>query len=91
MAYNGTWSGGADSFYLKATTKLEGSKTILYTLAHYTKQNDLVAFDSAGELDLIAKQPVGENLTVTGKVGLGYHDGPNTVASDVRLFLTYAF
>jgi hypothetical protein len=91
MFYTDTFAGGANSLYLKATTKLEGSSTILYTLLQYTKQNDLVVLKNAGELDLIAKQPVGENLTVCGKVGLGYQDGPDTFASDLRLFLTYAF
>ena len=91
MVYNGQYAGGADSLYLKATTKLEDTKTILYTLAHYTIQNKLAAFDTAGELDVIVKQPIGANLTVAGKVGAGYRDGPNTFATDARLFLTYAF
>ncbi|MDZ8120400.1 hypothetical protein [Pontiella agarivorans] len=91
MFYTDTFAGGADSFYLKATTRLERSETILYTLLQYTKQNDLAALNSAGELDLIVKQPVGENMTVCGKAGLGYQDGPNTPAGDFRLFLTYAF
>ncbi|MDF7800718.1 hypothetical protein P4C99_14675 [Pontiellaceae bacterium B1224] len=91
MFYTDTFAGGANSLYLKATTKLDSSNTILYTLLQYTKQNDQVVLKHAGELDLIAKQPIGENLTVCGKVGLGYQDGPDTFASDLRLFLTYAF
>jgi hypothetical protein len=47
--------------------------------------------ENAMEADFIVKQPVGKNLTVTGKAGIGYHDGPDTLATDVRLFLTYAF
>ena len=91
MAYNGTWVGGADSFYFKASTQLEKSKTILYTLCNFTLQDDNAAFDSAGEFDLIVKQPLGKNLTVCGKAGIGYQDGPDTLATDARVFLTYAF
>ena len=63
---------------------------------HYTKQDDNfkvggVTVDSAGEFDFIVKQPIGKNLTVCGKAGLGYQDGPDTLATDARLFLTYAF
>jgi hypothetical protein len=91
MFYTDTFAGGANSLYLKATTKLDGSDTILYTLLQYTKQNDLAVLKNAGEVDFIAKQPIGENLTVCGKVGFGYQDGPDTFASDLRLFLTYSF
>ncbi len=90
MIYTGQYAGGADTFYIKATTKLEGSKTILYTLCNYTLLNK-GPVDNAMEFDFIAKQPIGENLTVCGKAGLGYRDAADTLATDVRLFLTYAF
>ena len=90
MIYTGQYVGGADTFYIKATTKLEESKTILYTLCNYTILNK-GPVDNAMEFDFIAKQPIGESLTVCGKAGLGYRDAADTLATDVRLFLTYAF
>ncbi len=90
MIYTGQYAGGADTFYLKATTKLEETKTILYTLCNYTILNK-GPMDNAMEFDFIAKQPIGENLTVCGKAGLGYRDAADTLATDVRLFLTYTF
>jgi hypothetical protein len=90
MIYGGQYAGGADTLYIKATTRLKETKTILYTLCNYTMLNK-GPVDNAMEADFIVKQPVGKNLTVTGKAGIGYHDGPDTLATDVRLFLTYAF
>lgn len=90
MIYTGQYVGGADTFYIKATTKLEETQTILYTLCNYTILNK-GPVDNAMEFDFIAKQPVGKNLTVCGKAGLGYRDAADTLATDLRLFLTYAF
>lgn len=87
MIYAGQFNGGSDTAYLKATTKL--NKTELYALYNYTWQNK-AAFDGQ-ELNLVVKQPIVENLTAAFKLGLGYRDGPNTTASDARLFITYTF
>jgi len=87
MIYAGQFNGGSDTAYLKATTQL--NKTKLYALYNYTWQNK-AAFDGQ-ELNLVVKQPIIENLTTTLKLGLGYRDGSNTTASDVRLFITYTF
>ena len=87
MIYSGQFNGGSDTAYLKATTKL--NKTILYALYNYTWQNK-AAFDGQ-ELNVVVKQPIIDNLTVAFKGGIGYRDGPNTIASDVRLFITYAY
>ena len=90
MIYTSQYNGGADTVYIKAVTRLKGTKTILYTLCNYTKlENGPV--DSAFEADFIVKQPIGKSLMLAGKLGLGYRDGPNTFATDTRIFLTYSF
>jgi hypothetical protein len=90
MIYTSQYNGGADTVYLKAVTRLKDTKTILYTMCNYTKL-DSGSVDSAVEADFIVKQPIGKNLTVAGKLGLGYRDGPDTFATDTRIFLTYSF
>ena len=90
MIYTGQYAGGADTFYFKASTRLEKSKTILYTLCNYTMLNK-GPVDNAMEFDFIVKQPIGDNLTVCGKAGLGYRDAADTLATDARVFLTYTF
>ena len=87
MIYAGQFNGGADTAYLKAVTKV--GKTTLYGLYKYTWQNK-ATFDGQ-ELNLVVKQPIVENLTAAFKLGLGYRDGPDTMASDARLFITYTF
>lgn len=89
MIYSGQYIGGAETLYLKATTKLENSNTTLYALYNYT-MNDKTNVD-AQELNLIVKQPFSENFTATVKGGIGYNDATENLATDIRLFLTYAF
>jgi len=92
MIYPGMFLGGADTVYLKAVTKLD--KTVLYMLYHYTWHDHAKTAYDGQELDVVIKQPVGENLSVALKVGAGYRDwkGANdTTALDARLFLTYNF
>ena len=92
MIYAGQWNAGADSFYFKATTKIEATGTILYALFNYTDNSDQ---DTHGyELDFIAKQPIIENLLVVFKGGIGQLETPfdyDKTGTDVRLFLTYNF
>ncbi len=91
MIYAGQFNGGADTYYLKATTRIED--TILYALYNYTT-HDTTAFEGQ-ELNVVAKQIVNEHLSVALKVGVGYRDGKSatddTFASDTRLFVTYNF
>jgi len=92
MLYSGQFNGDSNTLYVKATTKLDGAKTILYALYNYT-WNDKAVFDGQ-ELNLVAKQPIIENLSVAVKYGIGqreYNSGNSTTAQDARLFLTYAF
>ncbi|MCF7849934.1 MAG: hypothetical protein K9M45_13865 [Kiritimatiellales bacterium] len=90
MLYSGQFNGDSDTAYLKAVTKIK--KTVLYALYNYT-WHGTTAFDGQ-ELNLVAKQPIIDNLTVAVKCGIGYRDNKgadNTTATDARLFLTYAF
>ncbi|MGE4489863.1 MAG: OprD family outer membrane porin [Kiritimatiellales bacterium] len=92
MVYAGHFNGGADSAYLKATTKV--GKTFLYMLYNYTWQNDST-MNEGQEINFVVKQPLFDNFSATFKYGAGYRDGSNgaddTVATDARLFLTYNF
>jgi len=90
MIYAKQFNGGADTAYFKAVAKL--GKTTLYGLYNYTWQSKS-AFDGQ-ELNLVVKQQIIDNLSVAVKGGVGYLDmkaGGNTTATDIRLFLTYAF
>jgi hypothetical protein len=98
MIYSGQFNGGADTFYLKAVTKLENTDTVLYGLYNYTLHDkDKANLRSAQELNIVVKQPVPklDNLTVCFKGGIGSRDGVNdtgdTTATDARLFITYTF
>ncbi len=89
MIYSSIFNGGADTVYLKATTKI--GKTVLYVLYNYTWQDhNKTAYDGQ-ELNVVVTQPIGDHLTVALKVGAGYRDGPDTFATDSRLFVTYNF
>lgn len=94
LIYSGPFNGGSDSFYLKATTKI--GKTFLYMLYAYTWQDhgsSARAFDGQ-EINVVVKQPIGEHLSVTVKLGAGWQDWDNTAdrtATDARLFVTYNF
>ncbi len=90
IIYTCPFDGGANSLYLKATSKL--GKTGIYILGIYTEQETL-PFD-AGELNLILKQPVNDQWALVCKSGVGYRDndgGASTRATDFRLFVTYVF
>lgn len=91
MIYPGMFNGGADTYYLKATTRI--GKTSLYALYNYTV-HEVSPYDGQ-ELNVVVKQPIGDRLTVALKVGAGYRGYKNTaddtVATDARLSVTYDF
>lgn len=87
---SGQWQAGASTFYLKATTKLEKTKTKLYTLINYTSNDKVGNTGNGYEVDIIISQPITENFTVAIKGGIGEAESTDT-ATDARLFLTYAF
>jgi hypothetical protein len=93
MIYPSMFAGGADTAYLKISTKIHD--TSLYALYNYTWQNKPAYNYDGQELDLVAKQSLVDNLSVALKIGVGYRDAKdganNTTATDTRLFLTYAF
>ncbi len=98
MIYSGQFSGGADTFYAKAVTRIEQTKTTLYGLYNYTLHDQGKSdLRQAQELNIVVKQPVPkiDNLTVAFKGGIGTRDGVNgdsdTTATDARLFVTYTF
>ncbi len=98
MIYSGQFSGSTDTFYAKAITKLEKTKTILYGLYHYTLHDEAKSdLRQAQELNVVVKQPCPkfDNLTVCFKGGIGTRDGVNntsdTTATDARLVVTYTF
>lgn len=90
MIYAGNWDAGADSYYIKATTKIEKTGTTLYTLCNYT-DNGKSNLDGY-EIDLIISQPIVDNFVATFKGGFGEREtanGGHDQGTDVRLFLTY--
>jgi len=93
MIYPSMFAGGADTAFLKVTTKI--NRTALYALYNYTWQ-DKPAYNYDGqELDLVVRQSLVDNLSVALKFGVAKRDarngGNDTTATDTRLFLTYAF
>lgn len=95
MIYGSLFNGGADTYYLKATTKID--KTVLYTLYTYTTHDRPISKTSYNghELNVVAKQLLTDRFTVALKVGVGVRDGhggtADTTATDARLFVTYSF
>lgn len=90
IIYACPFDGGADTFYLKATSKL--GHTGLYLLGMYSR-HDQQPFD-AEEVNLVLKHPLGRRVDLACKVGLGYRENDqaaNTTASDLRLFVTCVF
>lgn len=87
------FAGDSDTAYLKAVTKIESTRTVLYALYNYT-WHQMRPFDGQ-ELNIVIKQPFADNWTIAYKGGIGYRnmdDGsPNTVDTDNRLFITYNF
>ncbi|HEY5652840.1 MAG TPA: hypothetical protein VIR63_00515 [Pontiella sp.] len=98
MIYSGQFNGGADTFYLKAVTKLEETKTTLYALYNYTLHDEeKTNLRQAEEFNVVIKQPCPklDGVTIAFKGGFGFRDGINssddTIATDARLFMTYSF
>jgi hypothetical protein len=93
MIYASQFSGGADSAYLKATTKI--NTTVLYVLYNYTWHDDAAINYDGQELNIVIKQPLTDNLSIAFKGGIGDRDGKNgagsSTATDARIFLTYGF
>jgi hypothetical protein len=93
MIYSEQFNGGAETAYLKATTKI--GKTSLYMLYNYTWQDHSKTLSAGQELNFVVKYPITENLSVAVKAGAGCQDRmdgkPNTAATDARLFVTYNF
>ncbi len=91
MIYSEIWNGGADTYYLKASTKI--NKTKLYALYNYTTHD--VAKYEGQELNFVVTQPITDQLSVSVKTGVGYRNGnegtDDTTATDARLFVTYNF
>lgn len=84
---------GADTAYLKATTKI--NNTVLYGLYNFTWQDhDKHAFDGQ-ELNAVVKQIITDELSISFKGGVGLRDGKNgaddQTFTDARLFVTYTF
>jgi len=93
MIYPSMFAGGADTAFLKVTTKI--NRTALYALYNYTWQ-DKPAYNYDGqELDLVVRQSLMDSLSVALKFGVAKRDarkgGNDTTATDTRLFLTYVF
>lgn len=91
MIWSGIWKGGSDTFYAKATTKIEQTGTTLYALCNYT-DNGKTNIDGY-EINVIVKQPIIDNFVATVKGGFGERDsstGGTDQGSDIRLFLTYS-
>ena len=90
MIWTNIWQGGSDTFYAKATTKMEKTGTVFYALCNYT-DNSKTDIDGY-EINVVIKQPIVDNFTATVKGGFGERDsfnGGTDQASDIRLFLTY--
>ena len=90
MVYTGQWNGGADSFYVKATTKIKQTGTFVYLLCNYMDngQDDIDGY----ELNAIVSQPIVDNFKATVKGGFGEKENANgghDHGTDIRLFLTY--
>lgn len=97
LIYALPFSGDTDTVYVKATTKIEKTKTAFYALYHYTVPDEQkYNIRQAQELNVMVKQAVPkiDNLSVHLKLGIGTRDGvdgvSDTLATDARLFVTYA-
>jgi len=95
MIYSGQFNGGADTLYLKAVTKLENTKTVLYGLYNITFHDHSKTAFNGQELNLVVKQPITDKFSVALKGGVATRDGKkgnsDTTATDARLFVTYKF
>lgn len=93
IIYPSMFNGGSDTAYLKATTTWD--TTVLYLLYNYTWHDHARTPYDGQELDLVVKQPIAQGLSVAAKTGFGWRDRTDdqddTRATDLRLFLTYAF
>jgi len=98
LIYALPFSGDTDTVYLKATTKIEKTKTAFYALYHYTVPDEQkYNIRQSQELNVMVRQvvPTVDNLSVHLKMGVGTRDGvdgvSDTVATDLRVFATYVF
>jgi hypothetical protein len=93
MIYPAMFAGGADTAFLKVTTKIRN--TSLYALYNYTWHDGTRYNYDGQELNLVAKQPLMEHLSAALKFAIGQREakngGANTTATDTRLFLSYVF
>ena len=91
VIYGKQFNGGAQTAYLKATTKV--NETVFYALYNYTWQ-DKANFDGQ-ELNFVVKHPITDCLTACIKAGVAHCDarsgGEDLTATDARFFLTYTF
>jgi len=85
------FEGGAETAFIKATTKVD--KTSLYLLYNHTWHRQLDY--NAQELNMVVSHPFTDAFTASVKAGVGYQDGKegmiNKTFSDIRLLLTYSF
>lgn len=93
MIYPSMFAGDTDTVYVKGTTKL--GNTALYALYSYTWHDDARYPYDAQELDVVVKQSLTKEFSVSVKLGYGTREstagGDDTTATDARLFVTYAF
>jgi hypothetical protein len=90
LIYGNQFNGGANTGYLKATTRIDN--TVFYALYNYTAQD--VDSSDRQELNFVLKQIFSDKFSIAFKFGAGYIDskiGENTTATDSRLFVTYSF
>ncbi|NWK56168.1 outer membrane porin, OprD family [Verrucomicrobiaceae bacterium N1E253] len=93
MIFGKQYNGGADTAYLKATTKM--NNTVLYGLYNYTWQDHERFPFNAQELNVVVKQIITDDFAVCLKAGVAHCDGKkgtdDLTATDTRLFVTYTF
>ena len=90
MIYAQQFSADSDTFYLKATTKID--QTALYALYSYT-HNDELSLEGQ-EINVVIKQPITDALSLAFKFGAGYRQydsSEDTTATDARFVVTYNF
>lgn len=93
MIYPSMFAGGADTAYVKATTKI--NRTSLYALYSYTWHDNPRYLYDGQELNIVVKQQLTNAFSVAVKLAAGARDaqggGDDTTATDARLFVTYDF
>jgi len=94
MIYASQFNGGADTVYLKATTK--NGQTTLYGLYNYTWHDHTKTAYDGQEVNVVVKQAITDDFFVCIKGGVGHRNmadtiSDNTTATDARMFVTYTF